>query len=163
MICGKVSGKHVIVRRATAGDAAEICEVVRSSITDLCVADHRNDAELLGRWLQNKTPENVTRWIGNPHNFNLLAEYDGHISAAGCVTTSGEIILNYVHPRARFQGISSCLLSALEEVIKGRGIMLCRLESTTTARRFYRDRQFVDDAPPSSKFGLTAWPMTKLL
>src|SRR3979409_2171265 len=45
------------VRDAVPEDAAAACQVVRRSIAALCLADHRNDPEIMGRWLGNKTPE----------------------------------------------------------------------------------------------------------
>lgn len=44
------------IRDAVAEDAIEACEALRRSITELCVADHRNDPDLLANWLRNKTP-----------------------------------------------------------------------------------------------------------
>lgn len=154
-------GRGILVRAAKPADAGQICAIVRASIVELCGADHSNDPAILERWLENKTPETVVRWIENPRNRNLVAVTGDQVLAAGCVTISGEIILNYVAPNARFQGVSNRILGALIAEIKNRGIKLCNLESTTTARRFYRDRGFVDSGPPSIKFGLTTWPMTK--
>src|SRR4030081_887953 len=45
------------VRDAGPEDAAAACQVILRSIAELCVADHRNDPEILGRWLSNKTPD----------------------------------------------------------------------------------------------------------
>ena len=57
--------------------------VLIASITELCVADHRDDPDILARWLANKTPEGVGEWFGNPANTLLVAEHDGEIAAAG--------------------------------------------------------------------------------
>ena len=48
------------IRDALPEDAPAACEVIRRSISELCGADHLNDALILGRWLANKTPEIVT-------------------------------------------------------------------------------------------------------
>jgi hypothetical protein len=45
------------IRDAVAEDAPAACQVIRRSIVELCVADHRNDPEVLARWLSNKTPD----------------------------------------------------------------------------------------------------------
>jgi hypothetical protein len=37
------------IRDATLSDAAAACEVLRQSISELCVADHHNDPEILAR------------------------------------------------------------------------------------------------------------------
>jgi hypothetical protein len=47
------------IRDAETEDALAACQVLRRSITELCISDHRNDPTILGRWLANKTPENV--------------------------------------------------------------------------------------------------------
>ena len=82
------------------------CEVIRRSISELCEADHRNDPEILRRWLANKTPEIVGSWIIKPGNSVLVAVDDDSILAVGSVTDAGEITLNYVSPDARFRGVS---------------------------------------------------------
>ena len=61
------------IRIAVAADAPTACEVLRRSITELCVADHSHDPEILGRWLANKTPEIVASWIARPDNSVLVA------------------------------------------------------------------------------------------
>lgn len=55
------------IRRATPEDAEAACQVLRRSITELCIADHQGDAQSLAAWLANKTPENVRRWTANQH------------------------------------------------------------------------------------------------
>src|SRR5271169_1372010 len=77
-------------------DAPAACEVLRRSISELCVADHRNDATILAQWLANKTPDIVASWILQPNNSVLVAVEDGIILGVGSVTDKGEINLNYV-------------------------------------------------------------------
>jgi len=47
------------IRDATPEDADAACDVLRKSISQLCVADHGNDPAILNRWLSNKKPEIV--------------------------------------------------------------------------------------------------------
>ena len=131
------------IRDATAADAAAACQVLRASISELCVADHHNAPKILGRWLANKTPENVTAWAADPGASLLLAVEGDTILAVGSVRNDGEITLNYVSPAARFCGASSALLKALEARAKDRGNTHCKLLSTETAHRFYLDRGYV--------------------
>jgi GNAT superfamily N-acetyltransferase len=152
----------VIIRDATPDDAADACEVMRASITELCVADHRNDSEILGRWLANKQPDIVAGWITDPANSLLLAVEDATILAVGSVRNDGEITLNYVAPAARFRGVSSALLAALEARAAERGNTRCRLLSTETAHRFYLSRGYADDGAPQGKFGTnSSYPMSR--
>jgi GNAT superfamily N-acetyltransferase len=120
------------IRDAVPADAAAVCHVLRRSIIELCVADHRNDPAILARWLANKTPEIVASWIVQPGSSMLLAEEGAAIVAVGAVTDSGEITLNYVSPDARFRGVSRALLGALEARALERGNHRCTLISTET-------------------------------
>jgi GNAT superfamily N-acetyltransferase len=86
------------------------------------------------------------------------------ILAVGCVTDDGEITLNYVSPDARLRGVSTAILADLEKRAIERGNMACRLESTETARRFYRNRGYSEEGPAGHKFGTrSGYPMSKTL
>jgi GNAT superfamily N-acetyltransferase len=158
----------MIIRDATPADAPRACEVLRASITELCTADHRDDPVILSRWLANKTPDNVAAWaegIGG----SLLVVVDDEASgeailAVGGVRDSGEITANYVAPWARFRGVSSALLAALEDRATQRGATTATLLSTETAHRFYLARGYRDEGPSVGKFGTAAsYPMVKVL
>jgi GNAT superfamily N-acetyltransferase len=129
------------IRDAVAEDAPAACQVLRRSISELCVADHKNDPTILTRWL---SVEGST------------------ILAVGSVTNEGEITLNYVSPDARFRGVSRALLCALEARAIQRGNVRCTLTSTETARRFYHANGYVEDGTVAGKFGTCAsYPMSK--
>ena len=137
--------------------------MIRRSISELCEADHRNDPEILRRWLANKTPEIVGSWIIKPGNSVFAAVDDDSIVAVGAVTDAGEITLNYV-PDARFRGVSRAMLTALEVRALERGADRCTLLSTETAHRFYRAAGYIEDGAPQRKFGTTSsYPMSKRL
>jgi len=151
------------IRNARADDGPAACDVMRRSIAELCVADHRNDATILGRWLSNKTSEIFRSWI-RPGNSLMVAVEDENILGVGCVTDNGEITLNYVLPDARFRGVSTALLEALERRAIELGNKGCHLESTETARRFYLARGYAEEGPAGGKFGTTSgYPMSKFL
>ena len=99
------------IRDAAIEDASAACQVLRRSISELCVADHGNDPTILTRWLSNKTPEIVASWIARPDNSLLVAVEGGTILAVTSVTDAGEITLNYVSPDARFRGVSQACLA----------------------------------------------------
>ena len=151
------------IRDAVPEDASAACEVMRRSIAQLCVADHGNDRTILERWLSNKTPEIFRSWI-RPDNSLLVAVESNRILAVGCVNNAGEITLNYVSPDARFRGVSTALLAALEARAVERGNGSCRLKSTETALRFYLARGYAQDGPADGKFGMSsAYPMSRQL
>jgi hypothetical protein len=116
------------IRAATLEDATAACDVMRRSIAELCVADHRNDEAIRARWLGNKTPEIFASWIRQPDNSLLVAAEGDTILAVGSVTDAGQITLNYVSPDARFRGVSRALLGALESRVRERGNTRCTLD-----------------------------------
>jgi GNAT superfamily N-acetyltransferase len=152
------------IRAATFEDAPAACQVMRRSIAELCVADHRNDEAILTRWLDNKTPEIFASWVVRPDNSLFVAAEGDNILAVGSVTDAGEITLNYVSPDARFRGVGRALLGALEARAAERGNTRCTLTSTETARRLYLASGYVETGPPLRIFGTGAgYPMSKVL
>jgi GNAT superfamily N-acetyltransferase len=160
-----MTGSEVLfIRDACPEDAVAACKVMRRSISELCAADHGDDPEILARWLSNKTPENVRAWIARQDATVLVAIKIDAIVAVGMITDAGEVLLNYVSPDARFRGASRALLKALEERARQRGATFCRLESTETARRFYRSDGYAETGAPTRKFGArSGYRMTKSL
>jgi GNAT superfamily N-acetyltransferase len=154
----------MLIRDATPADAPEACDVLRASISELCAADHDNDPEILNRWLANKTPANVAAWANDPSSSLLVAVEGEAILAVGGVRHPGEITLNYVAPRARFRGVSSAILAALEARAAEHGAERVTLQRTENAHRFYQSRGYRDEGPPAGKFGTRAsYPMSKPL
>jgi GNAT superfamily N-acetyltransferase len=154
----------VEIRDAVDEDAEAACQVRRRSITELCVADPRNNPVILERWLANKTPEFFKSWLSQTGNSVLVAIEDGRLLAVGSVTDAGEINLNYVSPDVRFRSVSRMLLHALEARAAERGSAQCTLVSTETARRFYRANGYSEEWPPVGLFGTTAgYAMSKSL
>ena len=148
------------LRRATVEDAEAACEVLRRSITELCVADHEGNAETIALWLANKTPENVRRWTVNQHLF--VAAERGEILGVAALAPGGEITLNYVSPDARFRGVSKALVARIEEAAAKLGLAAITLTSTATARRVYAAAGYAEAGPPVPGFGITqGFPMAK--
>lgn len=142
LITGRVVEQMIQIRQATEADAVGAIATLRCSITELCVPDHGSNPALVGEWLSNKTVDSWRNWIEREDGEVIVAEQDGKIVGVGMTTLSGEILLNYVHPGARFKGVSKAILASLEEALKSRGVQCCRLESTITAQRFYESRGF---------------------
>ena len=151
------------IRRAVSADAAGACQVLRDSITQLCVADHCNAPEPLAAWLANKTPENLALWIADRSAIMLVADTGSALIAVGAIRLSGEITLNYVDPVARFSGVSSAMILRLEAEARALGLASVTLESSLTAAGFYRARSYTDDGEPGVKHGLPNFPMVKQL
>jgi GNAT superfamily N-acetyltransferase len=152
------------IRQAEPRDALGACDVLRRSIVELCVADHRNDPVILQRWLANKTPEIVASWMLQPGVIFLVAIENDVILGVGAMTDTGEITLNYVSPDARFRGVSRGLIRALEDRAIGQGNAHCHLTSSETAHAFYLGLGYREDGPVARKFGTSGgYPMSKAL
>lgn len=154
----------MLIRRAPPDEAAEICDVLRRSIAELCGADHHDDPAILRRWLANKNPKIVEGWIAHPDNFVLVAVEEETVLAVGIVRHDGEITCNYVSPDARFRGVSKAMLAQLEVTARDHGNDVCHLISTETAHRLYLSAGYEDCGVPQGKFGTTSsFPMLKRL
>jgi GNAT superfamily N-acetyltransferase len=126
-----------MARPATVDDANPAIEVIRRSITELCVPDHRNEPATLDRWLANKKAESFVTWVSNPDNFCVVEEVDGVIQGVGLLHRSGEVRLFYVAPEQLRKGLGRRIHEALEIHAALWGLPELRLESTSVARRFY--------------------------
>jgi GNAT superfamily N-acetyltransferase len=148
------------VRDACPQDAEESCSVVRRSISELCFLDHQGDAVTLQLWLANKTAANMRRWIGEHHV--LVAVDENAICGVAAMTSTGEIILNYVSPDVRFRGVSKALLQGLEARAAKLDIPVLTLRSTSTAVRFYQAAGYAAAGSPAKAFGIAVGrPMQK--
>lgn len=153
------------IRPATEADAGQAALVLRRSITELCARDHENDPALLASWLANKTPEKFKEWVRAADSLCLVATTgDDTILGVGLMSKAGEIRLNYVSPEARFQGVSSALIGALEEAAAKLGLERITLNSTATAHSFYLARGFQDAGrPQTGRLKDNIYPMAKVL
>jgi ribosomal protein S18 acetylase RimI-like enzyme len=154
----------VVVRLASVEDALVVTDVLRRSISQLCVQDHHNDSESLELWLKNKTVPTVRAWFESPKLFCVVACIDDIVSGSAVMNGDGEVLLCYVDPGARFQGVSSAMLLALEREAQKRRLPEIRLSSTVTAKRFYQERGYAVIGNPKEMFRLVAGiPMVKRL
>jgi GNAT superfamily N-acetyltransferase len=154
----------IVVRLASVEDAQVVTDVLRRSISQLCVDDHHNDSASLELWLKNKTVPSVRAWIESPTLFCVVACIDGTVCGSAAMNAAGEVVLCYVDPGARFRGVSAAMLEALESEARNRRLVEIRLSSTITARRFYQDRGYIAIGIPVQKFRYVAGvPMVKQL
>ncbi len=132
-----MNSARIDIRKAVLADAEAAIEVLRRSITELCIADHRNDPARLAPWLANKRPEVFAAWLSDANNHVFVAVRNGKIAGVGSVTSEGYIGLNYVAPEARLSGVSRQMLTHLEREARCSGLARVFLTSTATARNFY--------------------------
>ncbi len=155
---------HLIaIRPAEPGDAASAAAVMRGSIRRLCAADHGNDPARLAAWCANKTAAQFRRWLADPETRLFVAELDDLIAAVGGVSAGGEVLLNYVAPRAARRGVGTSLLAGLESELVALGHAEARLESTATAYGFYLARGWTDAGGSVAWLGMRGQAMRKTL
>ncbi|MBX8813191.1 GNAT family N-acetyltransferase [Pseudochrobactrum algeriensis] len=154
----------MLIRVASAEDAAKVCTVLRRSITELCAADHQNDPQILSQWLANKTEENLRAWIAREGQVYLVAEIDGRIAGVAAVSATDGVLLNYVSPDYQYRGVSKALMAVSEGWLKGQGQVVSRLTSTATAKQFYEKLGYLPEGDAKTgRSGMPSFPMKKLL
>lgn len=154
----------IAIRRAVPSDTAAACELVRSSIAELCVVDHRGDESTIIEWLANKTTENFAGWISSSRHVALVAESADAIAGFVLLNRNGTIALLYVAPQFRFRGVSKALLASVEEHAVALGVAELKLESSATALSFYERCGYSRAAETVQGFGVThAYPLSKSL
>jgi len=138
--------------------------VLTGSITALCAADHGNLPQNIAAWTANKTVAGISAMLSNPRLDMFVAERDGRILGVGAVQVeTGMITLNYVDPSARFTGLSKAMLAHMETILRNAGHREARLESTLTARPFYRAQGWQEDGPQAQGRQVNGYPMRKRL
>lgn len=151
------------IRPARPGDEAALSRLLIRSILELCAADHKGDPEIIARWIANKTPESVARWIVDSRFPLFVAERGGEPAGAGAFGRDGHIVLNYVDPAHRLQGVSRAMLAHMEAELAQAGLRKATLSSTETAHRFYLGAGWRDAGPVEMAFGMPGYPMRKAL
>jgi len=150
-----------MIRPATVTDAEEACAVLRRSIAECCIDDHRNDLLTLSCWLINKTPENVATWFSSSRDYSVVASAAQELIGVAMLSETGEVELCYVLPESRFDGVGKALLRDLEKRADAWGLRELRLESTATGLPFYERQGFVPHGMPVEAFGMKGYPMRK--
>jgi GNAT superfamily N-acetyltransferase len=142
------------IRIAASDDAFAACNVLRRSITECCVLDHKNDQDILGAWLGNKTPQTVASWFASPTNYALVALKDGQVIGVSLLTGAGKVALCYLLPEARGMGVGKALLANMEETACNWGVKALQLHSTATGEAFFASQGFVRSGHVRSPYGV---------
>jgi len=153
----------MLIRSAKLEDSESVVALLRRSIIELCASDHKSNPQALDSWLKNKTSEVYFDWITNDQLIKFVVEQGEVIAGFGMATADGEVLLNYVLPDFRFNGVSKLVLAKIERSLINRGIEEAQLWSTETAHAFYRSRGWVDRGAPEMENGMRSYPMSKSL
>jgi hypothetical protein len=160
---GTDNAMTVRIRTATTEDAAPACEVLRNSILECCVEDHRNDKAVLSAWLSNKTPETVASWFMWPLNYPIVAVAENRIVGVAILNRGGNILLTYVSPAACFTCAGKALLHQLEATGREWGLRSLQVASTQSAKSFYLRNGYVPIRRTKFPFGVDALALSKRL
>jgi GNAT superfamily N-acetyltransferase len=153
-----------LVRLAIKADAADICDVIRRSITGLLAGEHKNDEATLAAWLENKTVASALSWIAAHDRYSIVAVEEDRVCGFGMLKKTGEIGLLYVAPESRFRGASKLMLRALEQQAVLWSLKSVVATSSLTARPFYLKCGYVPSGEPVKGFGIThGYPLSKSL
>lgn len=155
------SNVNIEIRTATSLDAASACRVLRRSIAECCIEDHRNNETILAAWLGNKTPETVKGWFQCQSHFSVVAVVNEEVVGVATLTRSGKVVLCYVTPEMRHTGAGKALLQALEAQAVRWGMDSLQLVSTVTARAFYLRNGYIEGGTSRTVFGIDAIAFSK--
>lgn len=142
------------IRIAASDDAFAACNVLRRSITECCVLDHKNDPGILGAWLGNKTPQTVASWFESPTNYCVVALKDGEVIGVSLLTGAGKLALCYLLPEARGQGAGKAMLAKVEETACNWGVKAVQLHSTATGEEFFASQGYIRSGHVRSPYGV---------
>ncbi len=146
----------VEIRIATAADAFAACAVLRRSITECCVADHRNDPLILDAWLGNKTAQTVAGWIASSSNCCFVALEREQVVGVALLTRAGKICLCYLLPEAQGRGLGHALLKRVEQQAAAWDIKTLQLHSTVSAEAFYARQGYLRSGLVKASYGVDA-------
>lgn len=153
-----------IVRRACPADAPAAVALLRRSITELCILDHRDEPATLAAWLANKTEERFLAWLADDDNHLVAADQAGALLGVGLLRRGGEINLCYLKPGEQRRGVGTAILTALEAKAREWGLSRLTLDSTLSARPFYERMGFLAVGEPIPGFGVSLrHPYVKVL
>ena len=138
--------------------------LLRASITELCVDDHRNDAATLERWLRNKTVEFFLSWLADLDNHMVVACMGEMLCGVGSLRRGGLLARLYVQPGYQRRGVGRSLLVVLEGQAKGWQEREISFTSSVGARTFYERHGYASAGEPLKEYGvLQGYPYRKAL
>ena len=138
----------ITFREAVASDSKEACAVLIESINTICAPFYNYDKDTISKWLDNKTPANVRKWIESENTYCVVAE-DNENNVVGFSCISGdEIMLLYVVPNVLYKGVGKNMLAKLENHARLSGINKIKAVSSLSAKEFYERNGYVQNGAP---------------
>ena len=124
------------IRRATAGDAEAVYEIVLRALRETNARDY--PASVIDR-LVLTLPKGVASTLEEWHAY--VAVVDGRIVGTGSLN-SNTVRAVFVHPDYQGRGIGTKLMDAVENAAKVQSVNTLSVQSSITAQPFYVKRGF---------------------
>jgi len=124
------------IRRATAGDAEAVYEIVLGALLETNARDY--PASVIGR-LVLTLPEGVASRLEEWHAY--VAVVDGRIVGTGSLNDN-TVRAVFVHPDYQGSGIGTKLMDAVENAANVQSVNMLSVRSSITAQTFYAKRGF---------------------
>ena len=152
------------VRNANVSDSAQVCDVLRRSILEVCAPDYNNQS-VIDEWLSNKTKGNVKSWIQSESTYSIVCTDERDIIVGfGLITLTGKILLNYLVPEALYKGNGKLMLQHMEKFALQAGLTQIYATSSITAKPFYERNGFIENGTPQLVGGIEGdFPLMKKL
>ncbi|CAI8980477.1 GNAT family N-acetyltransferase [Pseudomonas serboccidentalis] len=139
---------------AKPADAGIISRIIERSIRVGCALEHRNDPQLVSRWISRQSVEVITAQLVDPHCYLNLALLQDKPVGVGMATASGDIGFCHVQPEWFRRGAGRALLMDLEGWLRIRGVPQASIASTRTGAAFYRHLGYCESVPLACDQGL---------
>lgn len=144
----------ICIYPATPADAGIISRIIERSIRVGCALEHRNDPQLVSRWIARQSTDVISARLADPHCYLNIALLQDKPVGVGMATASGNIDFCHVQPEWFRRGAGRALLTDLEGWLRMRGVPQVSIASTRTGAAFYRHLGYCEAASPASEQGL---------
>ncbi|WP_226501877.1 GNAT family N-acetyltransferase [Pseudomonas sp. MWU16-30322] len=148
---------------ARPADAGLISRIIERSIRVGCALDHRNDPQLLSRWIDLQSADVISAHLADPHFYLNIALLQDKPVGVGMAAGSGDIGFCHVQPEWFRRGAGRALMTDLEGWLRIRGVPQVSVSSTRIGVAFYRHLGYRETAPAFTDQGLHRVAMHKPL
>lgn len=139
----------------------DVYPLIDSSVRELCKVDHGDDEPTIKKWVA----DGIKSFLNADYKWYAV---DDFIMLGVCaMEKDGRIVTNYVAPAGVGLGVGEFMMDAMERTARfmvPHAVLEVKLDSTATARHFYRRRGYKEAGPPHPGAGVS-WnhPLIKTL
>lgn len=139
---------------AKPADAGIISRIIERSIRLGCALEHRNDPQLVNRWIARQSSDFISARLADSHCYLNIALLQDKPVGVGMATASGDIGFCHVQPEWFRRGAGRALMMDLEGWLRIRAVPQVSIASTRTGAAFYRHLGYCELVPAASDQGL---------